>query len=69
MFLIIVYPVDNTVKDARQPGALQGALRHGAWEPTRVWPSGKTPQLRKYPANVTSEPAPPSIDSKGMTSL
>ena len=31
-------------------GALRSALRHDALGPTRVWPSGKTPQLRKYPA-------------------
>ena len=54
---IRVRTADNTEKGAIQPGALQSALQHDAREPTRVWPSGKTPQWRQYPANVTREPA------------
>ena len=53
----LLFPADNTEKGARQPGALQSALRHDAWEPTRVWPSGKTQQLQKYTAHVSVRPS------------
>ena len=29
---VFCFPVDNTEKGARQPGALQSALRHACWE-------------------------------------
>ena len=47
-FLVLDLSCGQRGEGCQTTWALQVALRHDAWEPTLVWPSGKTPQWRKY---------------------